>query len=67
MKTIKLPIEYLNMEDMEILQEYTRLQNNVIRIAYNRFRERNQIISKDNEFTFGIDHDRFMVHSIWHL
>ena len=41
MKTIKLPIEYSNMEDMEILQEYTRLQNNVIRIAYNRFRERN--------------------------
>ena len=40
MKTIKLPIEYLNMEDMEILQEYTRLQNNVIRIAYNRFREK---------------------------
>ena len=40
MKTIKLPIEYLNMEDLQILQEYTRLQNNVIRIAYNRFREK---------------------------
>ena len=39
MKTIKLPIEYLNMEDLQILHEYTRLQNNVIRIAYNRFRE----------------------------
>ena len=39
MKTIKLPIEYSNMEDLQILQEYTRLQNNVIRIAYNRFRE----------------------------
>ena len=39
MKTIKLPIEYSNLEDLEILQEYMRLQNNVIRIAYNRFRE----------------------------
>lgn len=39
MKTIKLPIEYSNMEDLEILHEYTRLQNNVIRIAYNRFKE----------------------------
>ena len=39
MKTIKLPIEYSHMEDLEILQEYTRLQNNVIRIAYNRFKE----------------------------
>ena len=39
MKTIKLPIEYLNMEDLHILQEYMRLQNNVIRISYNRFRE----------------------------
>ena len=39
MKTIKLPIEYSNMEDLQILHEYTRLQNNVIRIAYNRFRE----------------------------
>ena len=27
------------MEDLEIISEYTRLQNNVIRIAYNRFRE----------------------------
>ena len=39
MKTIKLPIEYSNMEDLQIPHEYTRLQNNVIRIAYNRFRE----------------------------
>ena len=39
MKTIKLPIEYSNMEDLQILHEYTRLQNNVIRIAYNRFKE----------------------------
>ena len=39
MKTIKLPIVYSNMEDLQILQEYMRLQNNVIRIAYNRFRE----------------------------
>ena len=39
MKTIKLPIVYSNMEDLHVLQEYTRLQNNVIRIAYNRFRE----------------------------
>ena len=39
MKTIKLPIEYSNMEDLQILQEYTRLQNNIIRIAYNRFIE----------------------------
>ena len=40
MKTIKLPIEYSNLEDdLTIIYEYTRLQNNVIRIAYNRFRE----------------------------
>ena len=39
MKTIKLPIEYSNLEDIEILHEYIRLQNNIIRIAYNRFRE----------------------------
>ena len=39
MKTIKLPIVYSNIEDLHILQEYMRLQNNVIRIAYNRFRE----------------------------
>ena len=39
MKTIKLPIEYSNMDDLQILQEYIRLQNNVIRISYNRFRE----------------------------
>ena len=39
MKTIKLPIVYSNMEDIEILHEYIRLQNNVIRISYNRFRE----------------------------
>ena len=39
MKTIKLPIVYSNMEDLHILQEYMRLQNNVIRIAYNRFIE----------------------------
>ena len=40
MKTIKLPIVYSNMEDLEILHEYIRLQNNIIRIAYNRFREK---------------------------
>jgi hypothetical protein len=39
MKTIKLPIEYSNKDDLNIISEYTRLQNNVIRIAYNRFRE----------------------------
>lgn len=39
MKTIKLPIEYSNKDDLTILHEYTRLQNNVTRISYNRFRE----------------------------
>ncbi len=39
MKTIKLPIEYSNKDDLNIISEYTRLQNNIIRIAYNRFRE----------------------------
>ncbi len=39
MKTIKLPIEYSNKDDLIIISEYTRLQNNVTRIAYNRFRE----------------------------
>ena len=39
MKAIKLPIEYSNKDDLNIISEYTRLQNNVIRIAYNRFRE----------------------------
>ena len=39
MKTIKLPIVYSNKDDLNIISEYTRLQNNVIRIAYNRFRE----------------------------
>lgn len=39
MKTIKLPIEYSNKDDLTIIYEYIRLQNNVIRIAYNRFRE----------------------------
>ena len=39
MKTIKLPIEYSNKDDLQIIAEYTRLQNNVIRISYNRFRE----------------------------
>lgn len=39
MKTIKLPIEYSNKDDLTIISEYIRLQNNVIRIAYNRFKE----------------------------
>ncbi len=39
MKTIKLPIEYSNEDDLNIISEYTRLQNNVIRIAYNRFKD----------------------------
>jgi hypothetical protein len=39
MKTIKLPIEYSNKDDLNIVSEYTRLQNNVIRIAYNRFKD----------------------------
>jgi hypothetical protein len=40
MKTIKLPIEYSNKDDLNIVSEYTRLQNNVIRISYNRFKEK---------------------------
>ena len=40
MKTIKLPIEYSNKDDLNIISEYIRLQNNVIRIAYNRFKEK---------------------------
>ena len=32
-------IEYSNKDDLNIISEYIRLQNNVIRIAYNRFRE----------------------------
>ena len=40
MKTIKLPIEYSNKDDLTIISEYTRLQNNVTRIAYNRFKEK---------------------------
>ena len=40
MKTIKLPIEYSNKDDLNIVSEYARLQNNVIRIAYNRFKEK---------------------------
>ncbi len=39
MKTIKLPIEYSNRDDLNIVSEYIRLQNNVIRIAYNRFKD----------------------------
>jgi hypothetical protein len=39
MKTIKLPIDYSNEDDLNIVSEYTRLQNNVIRIAYNRFKD----------------------------
>ena len=39
MKTIKLPIEYSNKDDLTIISEYIRLQNNVIRIAYNRFKD----------------------------
>ena len=40
MKTIKLPIEYSNKDDLTIISEYIRLQNNVTRIAYNRFKEK---------------------------
>ena len=39
MKTIKLPIEYSNEDDWQIISEYIRLQNNIIRISYNRFKE----------------------------
>ena len=39
METIKLPIEYSNKDDLNIISEYIRLQNNVIRIAYNRFKD----------------------------
>ena len=39
MKTIKLPIEYSNEDDLNIILEYIRLQNNVIRISYNRFKD----------------------------
>ena len=40
MKTIKLPIEYSNKDDLNIISEYIRLQNSVIRISYNRFKEK---------------------------
>ena len=39
MKTIKLHVEYSNKDDLEIILEYIRLQNNVTRISYNRFKE----------------------------
>ena len=39
MKTIKLPITYHNENDLPIIFEYIRLQNNVIRISYNRFKD----------------------------
>ena len=39
MKTIKLPVEYSNKDDLKIILEYIRLQNNVTRISYNRFKE----------------------------
>ena len=39
MKTIKLPIEYSNEDDLQIILEYIRLQNNVTRISYNRFKD----------------------------
>ena len=39
MKTIKLPIEYSNKDDLNIISEYIRLQNNIIRISYNRFKD----------------------------
>ena len=39
MKTIKLPIEYANEDDLVIVSEYIRLQNNIIRISYNRFKD----------------------------
>ena len=39
MKTIKLPIEYANEDDLVIISEYIRLQNNITRISYNRFKE----------------------------
>lgn len=38
MKTIKLPV-HINDSDKEIIREYQRLQNNIIRIAYNRFKD----------------------------
>ena len=38
MKTIKLPIN-IHENDLPIIFEYIRLQNNVIRISYNRFKD----------------------------
>ena len=38
MKTIKLPIN-IHENDLPIIYEYIRLQNNVIRISYNRFKD----------------------------
>ena len=39
MKTIKLPIKYSNEDDLVIISEYIRLQNNITRISYNRFKD----------------------------
>ena len=38
MKTIKLPIN-IHENDLPIIFEYTRLQNNITRISYNRFKD----------------------------
>ena len=39
MKTIKLQIKYNSDDDINIVKEYIRLQNNIIRLSYNRFKD----------------------------
>lgn len=62
MKTIKLPITILE-EDKFILSEITRIQNSVIRLSYNRFKDKYSEKDVRNYLKDKINYDSWFIQS----